>query len=119
MNTHAFVDAIKTVVCRGAAKGTLDMLQQPSGRRPDPELLRLSQWFQGLSLADRQTVAAVVELAATQTTYNFLLVFDGLLAVEPPGKKGKIELFYRDGKTQTPLNDESIDTLSALFKERA
>jgi len=118
MNTQTFTQAIKKTVYDAAAKGVVEVLHKPAGRRPDPELVRLSQWFNSLNAQDQQAVARVANLAADQATYNFLLVLDGLVTVEPVGEKGKLELFYDNGKERTQLNDENTDQLSSLFKNR-
>jgi hypothetical protein len=117
MNAQMFIRAIKTVVCKAAAIGTLDSLQRPAGRRPAPELVTLSQWFHNLSTEDRENLARVVHMAANQTAYNFLLALDGLLAIEPAGAKGRLKLYYGDENACSQLNDECAQQLSALFKE--
>jgi hypothetical protein len=117
MNTQEFVNAVRTAVYDAAAKGTVAVLKRPPGRRPDAEMLRLSDWYKRLNSEDRENLSRLVDMAASQTTYNFLLILDGLLAVEPAGTKGKLELFYDDGKTRTRLNDENANQLSFLFKQ--
>jgi len=117
MNARDFVSAIKTAVCDAAGKGTLDVLMQPPGRRPDPQLVKLSQWFRAQPPDDRAAVAAIVELAANQATYNFLLALDGVLTLEQSGAKGKLELFYVKDRTRTRLNQEDAEHLSFVFKE--
>jgi hypothetical protein len=117
MNQRDFVRAIKTAVYKDAAKGTIDALQKPPGRRPDPELVELSEWFNGLSSKDQDTCARAIDSAARQATYNFLLVLDGLAAIEPAGPKGRINVLYENGDTSTRLNNENADQLSFLFKE--
>ncbi|MPZ41623.1 MAG: hypothetical protein GEU95_26980 [Rhizobiales bacterium] len=117
MNQRDFVRAIKTAVYKAAAKGTIDLLRKPPGRRPDPELIELSEWFNGLRSKDQDTCTRAVDFAARQATYNFLLVLDGLVAIEPAGPKGRIDVLYENGGTPTRLNDENADQLSFLFKE--
>jgi hypothetical protein len=116
MNARDFVSAIRTAVCDSAAKGTINLVQDPPGRRPDPQLVALSHWFRGLRPEDRNNVARIAEMTATQATYNFFLALDGLLTLEPVGAKGKLELFYLKGQTRTRLNSENAEQLSFLFK---
>lgn len=116
MNAQDFVEVVKTAVYGGAVKGTLDVLQRPPGRCPDASLIELNQWFSRLGAEDHRKLIQVIELAADQASYNFLLVLDGLLAVEPAGKKGELELSYSDGITRTRLNSENAVELSSLFK---
>jgi hypothetical protein len=56
-------------------------------------------------------------MAADLATYNFLLVLDGLRAIEPVGPKGQLELFHRDREGLTLLNDEEGEELTSLYKE--
>jgi hypothetical protein len=118
MNSETFVDAIKVAVCEAAAKGMMDILERPPGRHPDPELVRLSEWYHSLAPADRNRLGRVVDLSTKQATYNFLLVLDGLVAVEPAGPKGRLQLSYDEGKTRAQLNNENDIELSSLFKQR-
>jgi hypothetical protein len=116
MNAADFVYALKVVVRDAAGRGTMDLLQSPPGRRPDPHLVQLSQWFLGLAPRDRLAVASIVELATNQATYNFLLALDGLLTLEPDSSRGKLELYYAKGEIQTRLNQEEAEPLSVIFK---
>ncbi|MDQ8727232.1 hypothetical protein [Bradyrhizobium sp. LHD-71] len=117
MNQREFVRAIKVAVYKAAAKGTIDAFRKPAGRRPHPELVELSAWFNGLSAKDQDTCARAVDFAARQATYNFLAVLDGLAAIEPEGPKGKIDLLYEKDGASTRLNDEDANQLTFLFKE--
>jgi hypothetical protein len=116
MNTSEFMQSIKVAVYKAAAAGTVKVLKKPPGRRPDPGLVACSQWFKTLKPEDRDVVAQVIDMAAGQATYNFLLALDGLIALEPPGPKGKLELFFNKGGTSVRLNSESEELLTSLFK---
>lgn len=117
MNTDEFMRSIKVAVYKAAAAGTVEALKKPPGRRPDPGLVACSEWFNTLRPKDRDAVAQVVDMAAKQATYNFLLALDGLIALEPRGPKGKLELFFSKGDVRVRLNDQSDEFLSSLFKE--
>jgi hypothetical protein len=117
MNTREFLQSIRVAVYKAAAKGTVAILTRPPGRRPDPALVSCSKWFNGLKREDRDIVAQLVDMAAKQATYNFLLALDGLIALEPPGSKGRLELFFSKGDVRVRLNDESAELLTSLFKE--
>src|SRR5262245_45270248 len=118
MDTSEFVEAIRVAVYKAAAKGTMSTLAKPPGRRPHPDLVTCSNWFNGLKPEDRDFVAWIVDMAAKQATYNFLVALDGLTALEPPGPKGKLELFFSKGGVRVRLNDEREEWLSSLFKQR-
>jgi hypothetical protein len=118
MKAEDFVEAVRIAVYEDAVKGIIDYLRKPPGRRPDPQSVELSAWFNRLKSADRDALEKVADLAARQATYNFLLVLDGLVAIEDVGPKGELELIFRKGKTRLRLNDKSGEQLTALFKEK-
>jgi hypothetical protein len=115
MNAKQFVQAVRVAVHKSAAKGTIDALLKPPGRRPNPELVMRSEWFNRLKPVDRDFVARIADMAAEQATYNFLLALDGAIALEPAGPKGTFELSFDDGERRVLLNDGQ---LSFLFKEQ-
>ena len=117
MNARTFVRAIRESVYKNVASAVTDALESPPGRRPDAEIVRLSEWFHALAPSDRANVTRVADMAADLTIYNFLLVLDGHRAIEPVGPKGRLELFHRDEEGLTLLNDEEGDELTSLYKE--
>ena len=117
MNARTFVRAIRESVYKTVAPAVTESLESPPGRRPDAELVRLSEWFRTLGPSDRANVISVADMAANLATYNFLLVLDGLRAIEPVGPKGQLELFHRDREGLTLLNDEEGEELTSLYKE--
>ena len=118
MNARELTRAIKLAVYQTAVKGTVATLVRPPGRCPDLDLVTCSEWFNKLKPEDRDIVVRIVDMSAAQATYNFLLALDGLIALEPAGPKGKLELFYNNGKSRVRLNDEGEEQLCVLFKER-
>jgi hypothetical protein len=119
MMPREFVEAVKVAVQRGAETGLRTVLKQPPGRRPDPRLSALSSWYTALAPDDRAMVDAVLDLAAEQATYNFLLVLDGLIAVESFGGKGRLLLLHEGSGIRTLLNDPKGEQLTSIFKEEA
>jgi hypothetical protein len=117
MNAREFIQSVRVAVSNAATEGTVTALTRPPGRRPDPSLVACSKWFNGLKPEDRDVVTQVIDMAAKQATYNFLLALDGLIALEPPGPKGRLELFFSKGGARVRLNDESEEPLTSLFKE--
>lgn len=117
MTPDEFVHALDVAVHEAAATGTMEALRKPPGRRPDPDLVELSRWFHGLGPDDKAAVSRVADLASKQATYNFLLVLDGLLAIEPQGEKGRICLYYEKGESRTQLSGDNETMLTVLFRE--
>lgn len=116
MNSEQFVNAVKIVAQKGAANGVIGAIKSPPGRKPDANLAELSEWYNRLSDLEKQKVAAVVNVVADQAVYNVLLILDGVLAIEPAGQKGKLELIYDNGLKRELLNDMDRTSLSSLFK---
>lgn len=115
MTPTQLVRALKLVAHESGVKGVLASLEKPPGRTPNAELLKLSDWYRKLPLGDKQATAMVADMAAKQAVYNVLLAFDGLLAIEPPGEKGELELSYRRGSEIHRLNPPDAQSLSEIF----
>lgn len=116
MDAEGFVTNLRLAAEHHVATSLLRTIEQPPGRQPESRILELSAWFVDQGARERQMLAKSLALAAEQATYNVLLVLDGLLAIEPQGDKGKLELFYVDtAGHRTQLNDPSGVALSALF----
>ena len=107
MNARTFVRAIRESVYKTVAPAVTESLESPPGRRPDAELVRLSEWFRTLGSSDRANVTAVADMAADLATYNFLLVLDGLRAIEPVGPKGQLE-------RSSPRQEPSVDCRASM-----
>jgi len=83
MSAEQFVEGVHIAVYLGAIHGVEKSLTDPPGQRPPAELVRLSQWFNGLDAETRENVRAVVRLTADHATFGFLAVLDGVRAVAP------------------------------------
>ena len=93
------------------------MMKKPPGKRPDPELVKLSKWFAGLDGENQDQAVKAMDMAAAQSLYNVLLVLDGLLAIAPSNPRQEVHLEVLDGVARRRLNDPASQQLSALFKE--
>jgi len=115
MNTHEFVEAIRLVVRDASVGGAIATLMQPSGRRPDADTVRLSEWYRGLPPSDQACVREVAFLVSDQTTFGFLAVLDGVRAIENGPIKGRLELRHVSERGTILLNDESGPPLHDLL----
>jgi hypothetical protein len=118
MNTMSFLEGIRTVAVHLAVRGVMQMLARPAGRRPDLQIIELSQWFQNLDEKGKDMVNRAMQMVAEQAVYNALLVFDGKLSIEDSGPKGRFEIYYCAGNCRILLNDQSQEDLTALFKAK-
>ncbi|MEY2493787.1 MAG: hypothetical protein QOJ45_279 [Verrucomicrobiota bacterium] len=117
MNASKFVEVIRRVVFQLAAvDGTIRTLRKgPSGRRPDPNLKLLSEWYKALPQGDRDRVEEIIRQAAKSAVFNFLVVLDGDLQIEDPDDRGTLALWHeKDGK-DVLLNDPNGERLHDLF----
>lgn len=105
MNAEQFVDAIKTEVRDAATNGVISLIERPPGRRPSPNLVSLSQWFNELPMSDKQHVREVAAMASDQATFGMLTVLDGVRVIEDGADRGRLELRHIKGGESTLLND--------------
>jgi len=119
MNSRQFVESIDEVVRKGTVRSSIQLLKHPSGRKPDPSLKMLSEWFLALSKDNQDKVQSIVDMTARHAAYSVLAILDGIAAIEPVGPKGNLELYYDDGTKRTLLNDKHLEELTVLFKENS
>lgn len=115
MHPEEFIKAIR-VINAAAMKGLIQSFEDPPGRTPAPNLLRVSNFLKKLNEEDREVFLEALQIAADDAFYSFFLVLDGLLAFEPVGPKGRLDLIYDNGISRILLNDPDFEPLSALFK---
>jgi hypothetical protein len=118
MNAAEFVAAIRSEVQDSATEEVMSLLQRPPGRRPAPALATLSQWFNGLSEADRQRVKEVAALASHQAVFGFLAVLDGARVIEDPADRGTLELRHVKAGQPTLLNGPSGPLLHDILQQQ-
>jgi len=117
MNSKEFIEAIKIAVYQSAVKSTIEHLKRPAGRRPNPQDVELSKWYNNLTAENQEQVRKIIDSASQQATYNFLLVLDHLSFLEDVGEKGTLELMYKKGDESVLLNNFYEESLTNLFKE--
>ena len=78
VDAEHFVDAVHEVVYRAAARQVLELLEDPPGRNPSPQLVSLSAWSRSLDRSDGEQLAAVVRMAVDHAVFGFLAVLDGV-----------------------------------------
>jgi len=118
MTKKQFIEAIRKVVYDSAICGTENVLCHPPGRKPDPKLVRLAAWFNGLPEDQKKNVLDVVAFASHQTVFGFLCVLDGVRQIEDGPDKGKLTLGYEQEGAQVTLNDDDGPGLHDLFNDK-
>jgi hypothetical protein len=111
MNADEFVDAVKHRALYGAVDSTMTNLSQPPGTRPHPRLVKVSEWFNRLSEADREMVERVAWIAADHAVGTLLTVVDNMAWIEA-SSEGRLELWHVHGEERTLLNDPKQEPLN-------
>jgi hypothetical protein len=114
MNSVKFVEVIHKEVRNAAIDGVMELLEQPPGRRPEAELVNLSNWFKSLAPDDKQRVKEVVVMASNQAVFGFFCVLDGVRVIENLEDRGVLELRYVKNKKTILLNDPDLMPLHDL-----
>ncbi|MBI2434995.1 MAG: hypothetical protein HYV26_19235 [Candidatus Hydrogenedentes bacterium] len=117
MTPEEFVTGIIGAVFKSSIEGTLSLLQKVPGRKPPPDLVKLSDWFMHLSDSDKRKVADAVALSAYQATFGFLAVLDGARQIQD--SDGSFELRYGRNEEYELVNDPDGEQLHNLFDQRA
>jgi hypothetical protein len=117
MNASEFVDAIRSEVKDAATQDVMSLLERPPGRRPAPNLVSLSHWFNALPEADRLRVREVAAMASHAATFGLLTVLDGVRVIEDGADRGTLELRHIKGEASTLLNDPNGPVLHDLLQQ--
>jgi hypothetical protein len=88
MKAEEFVDAVRTCVMKAAVVDTLAILEKPPGRKPAADLVQASEWFRGLSEADRKMIERVLTMVSGQAVFGVLAVLDDSRKVDPAFRPG-------------------------------
>lgn len=103
MTPEEFVDGLRSNCRESAVNGCLQNFQSPPGRKPDPALIELSEWYRSLSSECQARVAAAMHQAADATLFSVLCVIDGLSAIEPYGEKSDFRLSATRGGVESVI----------------
>jgi len=104
MTETDFATAIKTEAYDAAVVDAIQLLRNPPGAKPRPELVRLSDWFLSLPESDQQMVADAVRLGALGAAFGVLAMLDGVRVWEN-SQKGDLRILSSDGTDLNPNHD--------------
>jgi hypothetical protein len=115
MNSNEFIESIKI----GVEKATFDelqsLLENPPGRSPRKELLRLSDWYKSLDISDKENLQEIIKLTAKQSVFGMLCVIDGVRQIENTFDKGELVLEFHKNGIIIRLNDPNEEYLHDVF----
>lgn len=104
MNAEQFVEVIKLVVRDLPMQGMIEQLKKPAGRKPPPDLVAASQWYNSLNEEDLRQLHYIMRSAADSSLFNMLCVIDGVQVVEDTPDKGEFELYFVKNGERVLLN---------------
>jgi len=88
MDSKEFVEVLKEVIGKSSIKGVIETMIQPSGRKPDIELIKRAEWYNKLTEDDKKKVTEVVAESVQSALFGFLCVLDGVRTIEGDENKG-------------------------------
>jgi hypothetical protein len=116
MTSFDFIKRLQMVVYQSAIDGTLSLLEKPPGRRPSPNLVVISQWYNQLPVREKENICATIQLAVRASVFGMLTVLDGVTSIREPGEeRGFLELRYKTGAESVLLNNPGGELLHDLF----
>ena len=115
MDANSFVYIINRVVSKATKQDILEDLLDPPGRQPDPEVIALSQWFDGLDEQSRIFVEKIIDQAVDATLFGIFSVIDGVRTIENGEEKGSLSLNYTKDSITTKLNDPHAEYLHDIY----
>jgi hypothetical protein len=93
LDRERFVELLIDHVRAPAIEGTVATLKDPPGRAPNPQVIELSAWFNGLAESDRAFVTRAMTDAVDSALFGFLCMLDGARSVNPqPGMLQRLVL---------------------------
>ena len=76
MNSHDFINAIKSTVVDASLKSVISNLQRPPGRKPSEKLIEISEWFNGLGKPDKDLAMSVIKESVETAVFGLLCVLE-------------------------------------------
>lgn len=116
MDVTKFVDAIRLVVERSAAKECVESYDDPPGRKPSDGLIELSRWYKSLSGADKAMLEKALQDAVRASLFGMFCVLDGVRAIENPKERGEVELSYVKSGVRTRITDPNQNLLHDEYR---
>ena len=110
-----FVKGVHESVYLAAVQDAESLLAHPPGRAPGPELQRLSAWWGGLSVADRDAVRRVMEMTSDLAVFGFLCVLDNVRTVADSDVHLRLEAVV--GEHAYPIPHDEATELHDLFTQ--
>jgi hypothetical protein len=108
-----FIDALKLSTKMNAVGGSIEQFVKPSGRSPDPDLLRISKWWNGLSEHDQNMAREIMQYAADSAIFGVLTMLDEVGSIG--GQIRKFRLICTDEEGTVDLAEKKGEMLHDLY----
>ena len=109
MDAEKFVGVLNTVVKDAAVEDTISILESPPGRRPDKELVELSEYYNAQSDDIKKIINKIIERVADDSLFGMLCVLDGVRVIEDDEDKGELVITYKKSKGKHVILNENKD----------
>ncbi len=116
MTPDNFVSLIKVAVEIGAKDDIIENLNEPPGRKPDPELLKNSEWYLSLNEEEKERLKSIVSESVSEALFGFFSVLDGVRSISESGKVNNLKLYHVENNKKVLLNDQSKKYLHDIYK---
>jgi hypothetical protein len=101
-----FVDGMIAAVYHAAVDGTIRVMTNPPGRKPDRRLVDLSNWYRGLSPPHQERAQRLIAFAVDSAVFGILTALDGSRRVLPPATRtGELILELKTDKQRRRINE--------------
>jgi hypothetical protein len=94
LDRESFVRAVFDGVYLAAIRDVRSILRKPPGRKPSPELVKLSQWYNSLGEDNQGCVDRVIADVADGAVFHFLAILDGVKPITD-GNEETVEIAIR------------------------
>jgi len=115
MTARQFVERIREHLFEPTVRSVTGALICPPGRRPTPERLQLTAFYESLDVEKRVLLEFIIRDAVHAGIFQFLCVLDGVSFVESDPVKGRFQLRFLKNGEDTLLNDSHSELLHDLF----
>ncbi|WP_289044029.1 hypothetical protein [uncultured Aliiroseovarius sp.] len=99
-----FVADLKASVSLEVPRTVQESLREPVGRRPDPNDVVLSEWYNGLTEYDKKMIGTVVEEATRMTLFSVLTILDGADVISEELREYDLRLTIKKGDEEILLS---------------
>jgi hypothetical protein len=108
-----FVRAVFDSAYKSGIKSVIEVLEDPPGRQPRPELLRLSTWYLSLNDVERDLAQQLMKQSADAAIFGVLAMVDGVRVFDG----AKSDVVIRVGDVEVSRDGDLHEIFRALVDE--